>query len=103
MEEVTLLGNKNSTFPNMYRVNTGFHVTIEGSFLKISNILGVRGSMVQNKWNEQTMRLLTYNTKSSKAYKLVTDKVCGINIIVKHSSLLHLNQNEYCMFPSVVQ
>lgn len=46
--------------------------------------------MVQNIWNEQTME--TYKTKLSKAYKLVTEKGCFINIIVKHSSSLRLNQ-----------
>lgn len=55
----------------------------------------------QMEWADN--EILKYNTNSNKAYRLVTDKGCGINIAVKHSSWLHLDQNEYCMFPSVVK
>lgn len=43
MEEITLLTNKTVPFQNMYRLNTGFHVKIQGSLTKICNISLVRG------------------------------------------------------------
>lgn len=57
MGEVTLLSNKTVPFQNMYRVNTGFHVKIQGSLSKICNNSGARGQWYKNLWNKQTMEI----------------------------------------------
>lgn len=57
MGEVTLLSNKTVPFQNMYTVNTGFHVRMWGLDLKSAIFQLIRGAMVQNLWNEQTIEI----------------------------------------------
>lgn len=57
MGEVTLPSNKTVPFQNMNTVNTGFVARMRGLYLESALFGLIRGAMVQNLWNEQTIEI----------------------------------------------